>query len=151
MLVGTFTIVSDSLYTLDRPLPQTKTHKYPRPFIAPQVQEVAGPPVPVDFKLSPGGPPLPGGIDDVIKNDVIADDVIQKEGVAILPNDGGVNRERVKEGGDGDRREGDEVRGRGGDGEERHDEHESIKKDMAELKERIKAVEEENQELKVWG
>ena len=146
MLVGTFTIVSDTLYPLNDPRPPPKGNKYPRPF----VPEAVGPAIPGDFELLPKGPPLPNVDDGVIGNDVIADDVIRKEGVAVPVYDGGggVKTEGVKEGGDGGRREGEEVQRRGGEGEVQ-DEHDSIKKDMDELRERIKAVEEENQELKV--
>ena len=129
-------------------------------------------------KKPPDGHPLPGGddvINDVIKNDVIKNDVVDAVPIhneevrvpAANVGDNGGGEEvkldnEVREG-EGERREdgdGGGMKVEGGDGggvkvgggEEGgglHKEQDSIKKDMAELKERIKAVEEENQELKV--
>ena len=172
MVVGTLTIVNEQMQ--GEPSPDTKTIKYPQPFVAPpKIPEIIGPPVMEDFKKPPKipeiiGPPVmedfkkpPGpllqGDNDVIKNDVIGGDVIHKEEVHIPAADaadaGGdrVGKVKLDQGvreGDGDRRGGDDgvVKVGGGGVREAHD---SIKKDMAELKERLRVVEEENQELKV--
>ena len=160
MVVGTATIVNEHMRGDDTP-PISDYKDFPRPFV-PQAQ---GPVALDDDKLkSPVAPQLPGadGRDviknDIIKNDVIGDDVIQKEEVhvpAVKIADPGVSEEGKKneeaavkeareEGKVEERKEVGE-RGEGGHQEE----HNSIRKDMEELKERIKAVEEENKELKV--
>lgn len=147
MVVGTFTIVNEKMQPTEAPLPVAR--KYPRPFvIPPEVPKVVGPPVIDEFpKKVPPDPPHPEEV-DIVNNDIIDNDVIHDKREGHIPAVnlvGGVEgKDRGgEEGGDGDGGVGN-VRG-GGEQEE----HESIRKDMEELKERIKAVEEENQELKV--
>ena len=166
MVVGTLTIVREQMSPAEDSSPATKTKKFPRPFVAPpELPDVKGPPVPQDLniKKAPDGPPLPGGddviLDDVIKNDVVDAVPIQHEEVHVpaanAGDDGGDEKVELGNGvreGEGERRE----NGDGGDvnvgGVKEgglHKEQESIKKDMEELKERIRAVEVENKELKV--
>ena len=142
MVVGTATIVSEHMKEDELPrLPDYKD--FPRPF-APQVN---GPAVD-DAILNPPpaaadvAPQLPGGIGD----DIIADDVIQKEEVRVPP---AVDVQPVRD--EGKKKEEEGVREGGVEGKVGgvRKEHESIRKDMEQLKERIKAVEEENKELKV--
>lgn len=159
MVVGTATIVSEHMRGDDTP-PISDYKDFPRPFI-PQAQ---GPVALDDVKLKlPVAPQLPGADggdvikNDLIKNDVIGDDVIQKEEVhvrAVKIADPGVSEEGKKDEAavketreEGKVEERNEVGERGEGGHQ--EEHNSIRKDMEELKERIKAVEEENKELKV--
>ena len=154
MVVGTFTIVNEKMQPTDAPLPVAR--KYPRPFvIPPEVPKVVGPQAIDEFPNKvPPDPPHPEEV-GVVNNDIIDNDVIRnKEEEHHIPAVDLV-RGGGKEGGDGDGGVGN-VGGGGEDGGQQ-EEHESIRKDMEELKERIKAVEEENQELKVrliqpvWG
>ena len=163
MVVGTLTIVSEQMGPADDSSPATKTKKFPRPFVAPpKLPDVKGPPVPQDFniKKAPDGPPLPGGdeviLDDVIKNDVIDAVPIHNEEVHVpaanVGDNGGGEKVKLENGVREERREdgdGGGVKVGGGEEGGLHKEQESIKKDMEELKERIRAVEVENKELKV--
>ena len=158
MIIGTTTIIRDKLRPMDEDS-TTGKYVYPRPFVPPApIVEVKGPEIVEDFKLPPaGGLPLPGD-NDIINNDIIVEDVMHQQvvpaAVDLSPNEKRVKEnadiEEVREIGDGVQSEGvNGERVEGGEGKGLKDEHESIKKDMEELKERIKAVEEENQELKV--
>lgn len=148
MVVGTFTIVNEKMQPTEAPLPVAR--KYPRPFvIPPEVPKVVGPQVIDEFpKKVPPDPPHPEEV-GVVNNDIVDSDVIHNKEEGHIPAVdlvGGVDR-GGKEGGDGDGGVGNVGGGREDGGQQ--EEHESIRKDMEELKERIRAVEEENQELKV--
>ena len=148
MVVGTATIVSEHMRGDEsNSLPDSRD--FPRPF----VPKAKGPVIAENFNLKlpiAVAPKLPGldGIpasdvikDDVIQNDVIGDDVIRNEEVVpAVMNVPVVDEEVVKNEG---------VKMGGAEGAGLNNEHNSIRKDMEELKERVKAVEEENQELKV--
>ena len=158
MILGTLVIVNEQIQPADDTEPTFKTQKYPRPFVA--KPEVVGPPVvknDLNFEKSPSH--RLQGSDDVIKNDVINDDVMKPVEVhvpAAVVEDNGRVREGESDKGDGGEG-GVVVKGGGGEeegggGEEegvQKEGHTSIKKDMAELAERIRAVEVENKELKV--
>ena len=152
-------IVNEQMQAVDDAEPTFKTQKYPRPFLA--KPKVVGP-SDLNFEKSPSHR-LQGSDDvikdDVIKNDVINDDVMKPAEVhvpAAVVEDNGRVREGESDKGDGGEG-GVVVKGGGGEeegggGEEEgglKDEDTSIKKDMADLAERIRAVEEENKELKV--
>ena len=156
MVVGTATIVSEHMRG-DGSTSISDSRNFPRPF----VPQAKGPVIVDDFKLPVAAAPQLPGLNDVpqdnAKKDIIVDDVnehkndVMRNSDVVPPamdvqseEDKEKNRKEaiVREGGDG-------VKVGGGDGAGLQNEHEAIKKDMEELKERIKAVEEENQELKV--
>ena len=150
MVVGTATIVSDHMRGDDGPH-VSDYRDFPRPFVPQANGPVAVDDAVLNHPAAVNAPQLPavdGG--DVIKNDVIGDDVMQKEevhmpAVDVVPvSEEGKMEEVVREGG-GEEKEG----GGGEEGVGLKQEHDSIMKDMEELKDRIKAVEVENKELKV--
>lgn len=158
MVVGTGTIVSEHMRA-DDSLSTPDSKHFPRPFV-PQ-----GPIAVEDFKqklpAQEEAPKLPGvnkhnnllppNKDDIIKNDVIKDDVMKNKQPEVHIPAAGLQPVVEKRGGGGG-----EVKEKKEEGEVKNveqggvlkEEHEEIKKDMEELKERIKAVEEENKELK---